>query len=420
MLTPALLLFLAAPAAPDAEIRAAVEAMTPRLVETRRDLHRHPELGNREERTGRLVAERLKALGLEVRYPVAKTGVVAILRGGRPGAVLGLRADLDALPIQEKRESEYKSTVPGVMHACGHDAHTTIGLGVAETLAGLRQRLPGTVVFFFQPAEEGAPEGEEGGAPLMIAEGQLKDPKVEAMYGLHVDPLLDAGQLGWNVGPIFASSDTFTIDVSGKRVHGAYPHLGLDPIPVAAEIVTAIQALVARQYDAQSPKVVTIGQIHGGERFNIVAESVRLDGTLRTLDAAVRADLKQKLERLVTNVAEASGARAAIRFYDDGNPPTLNDGALARAAVPSFERVYGRPNVFEVKPQMGAEDFAHFAQAVPALYVKLGVRNAARGITAIIHTEEFDLDESMLPLAVRGMATAIWDELARRAAKTPR
>ncbi len=420
MLTPALLLFLAAPAAPDAEIRAAVEAMIPRLVATRRDIHRHPELGNRETRTGQLVAERLRALGLEVRYPVAKTGVVAILRGGRPGAVVGLRTDLDALPVQEKRDSEYKSTVPGVMHACGHDAHTTIGLGVAETLAGLRQRLPGTVVFFFQPAEEGAPEGEEGGAPLMIAEGQLKDPKVEAMYGLHVDPLLDAGQLGWNVGPIFASSDTFTIDVTGKRVHGAYPHLGLDPIPVAAEIVTAIQALVARQYDAQNPKVVTIGRIQGGERFNIVAESVRLDGTLRTLDAAVRADLKQRLERLVTNVAEASGARAAIRFYDDGNPPTLNDGALARAAVPSFERVYGKPNVLEVRPQMGAEDFAHFAEAVPALYVKLGVRNRERGITAIIHTEDFDLDESMLPLAVRGMATAIWDELARRAAKAAR
>ncbi len=420
MLTPALLLLLAAPAAPDVEIRAAVEAMTPRLVETRRDIHRHPELGNRETRTGALVAERLRALGLEVRYPVAKTGVVAILRGGRPGAVLGLRADLDALPIQEKRESEYKSTVPGVMHACGHDAHTTIALGVAETLAGLRQRLPGTVVFLFQPAEEGAPEGEPGGAPLMIAEGQLKDPRVEAMFGLHVDPLLDAGQLGWSVGPIFASSDTFTIDVAGKRVHGAYPHLGLDPVPVAAEIVTAIQALVARQYDAQNPKVVTIGRIQGGERFNIVAESVRLDGTLRTLDAAVRADLKQRLERLVTNVAEAFGARAAIRFYDDGNPPTVNDGALARAAVPSFERVYGRPNVLEVRPQMGAEDFAHFAEAVPALYVKLGVRNAARGITAIIHTEEFDLDESMLPLAVRGLATAIWDELARRAAKAAR
>ena len=416
MLTPALLLFLAAPAAPDAEIRAAVEALAPRLVETRRDIHRHPELGNRETRTGQLVAERLRALGLEVRYPVAKTGVVGILRGGRPGAVVGLRADLDALPIQEKRDSEYKSTVPSVMHACGHDAHTTVGLGVAETLAGLRQRLPGTVVFFFQPAEEGAPEGEEGGAGLMIAEGQLRDPKVEAMYGLHVDPLLDAGQLGWNVGPIFASSDTFTIEVTGKRVHGAYPHLGLDPIPVAAQIVNAIQGLVAREFDARSPKVVTIGRIQGGERFNIVAASVSLDGTMRTLDAALRADLKQKLERLVTNVAEAAGQRATLRFHGDGNPPTLNDGPLARAAVPSFERVYGRANVLEVQPQMGAEDFALFAQAVPALYVKLGVRNTARGITAMVHTEDFDLDESMLPLAVRGLATALWDELARRSA----
>jgi amidohydrolase len=415
MLTLVFAIAVAAPA-PDAEIRAAAEALAPSLVATRRDIHRHPELGNRETRTGALVAERLLGLGLEVRHPVAKTGVVGILRGGRPGPVVGLRADLDALPIQERNDVPYRSVNDGVKHACGHDAHTAIVLGVAEALAGLKERLPGTVVFVFQPAEEGPPEGEEGGAPLMVKEGVLDAPKIGAMYGLHVDPTLPAGEVGWSVGPIFASSDTFAIDVKGRRTHGAYPHTGLDPIPVAAEIVQALQLVVSRQIDAQSPKVLTIGSIHGGNRHNIIADAVELRGTMRTLDARVRADMKERLARTVTHVAEAHGAVATLRFIGEGNPPTINDAALTRASVPSLERVYGAARVKEVAPQMGAEDFARFAERVPALYVKLGVRNEARGITAMIHTEDFDLDESILPLAVRAMATMVWDHLARGAA----
>jgi amidohydrolase len=408
-------LFLAAAgaAAPDAAIRAAVDQLTPRLVETRRDLHMHPELGNRETRTGALVADRLRALGIEVRHPVAHTGVVGVLKGGRPGPVVALRADLDALPIQERNDVPYKSRNDGVKHACGHDAHTTIVLGTAEVLAGLRAQLPGTVVFVFQPAEEGSPEGEEGGAPLMIKEGVLQGPKVEAMYGLHMDPSIDVGEVGWSVGPIFASSDRFVIEVQGKKTHGAYPHTGLDPVPVAAELVQALQLVVSRQIDAQEPKVLTIGSIHGGNRFNIVADQVTLEGTIRALEPAVRKTLKERIARTVEGVAGAHGTTAALRWVGDGNGATLNDAVLTRASVPSLERVYGAARVREVRPQMGAEDFASFAERVPALYVKMGVRNQAKGITAMIHTEDFDLDEAVLPLGVRALSTMAWDFLAR-------
>jgi amidohydrolase len=408
-----LLAAAATAAGPDAEIEARVRAMASRLVETRRDIHRHPELGNREERTGRLVADRLRAAGLEVRYPVAKTGVVGILKGGRPGAVVAVRADLDALPIQEKKDSPYKSENAGVMHACGHDAHTTIVLAAAEVLAGMRARLPGTVVFLFQPAEEGPPEGEEGGALLMLKEGVFDDPRVQAVYGLHMDPLLDVGTLGWSIGPIFASSDHFRIDVQGQRTHGAAPHTGLDPVPVAAEIVSALQTIVSRQIDAQSPKVLTIGQIHGGNRYNIISGSVSMEGTLRTLDAAVRRDMKARMERTIKGVAEAHGTTATLTFPSAGSPPTMNDAALTRASLPSLERVYGRERVLEVKPQMPAEDFAWLAEKVPGLYVKMGVRNEGQGIKGMLHTEEFDLDEAVLSLGARAMATLVWDYLAR-------
>jgi amidohydrolase len=399
-------------AAPHAEIARATGAMQPRLVAMRRDLHEHPELGNRETRTGALLAERLKALGLEVRYPVAKTGVVAVLRGALPGPVTGLRSDIDALPIQERNDVPYKSQNPGVKHACGHDAHATIVLGTAEVLAGLKARLPGTVVFLFQPAEEGPPEGEEGGATLMMKEGALDDPKVTAIYGLHMDPTLDVGTIGWSIGPIYASSDRFAIEVAGKKTHGAYPHTGLDPVPIAAEMVTALQTIVSRQIDARQPSVLTIGSIHGGNRFNIIADQVTLEGTIRALDETVRAALKEKMARTVAGIASAHGTTAALRWVGDGNPSTLNDKALTRAALPALERVCGKEHVLEVQPQMGAEDFAHYARRVPGLYLKMGVRNEAKGITAMIHTEDFDLDEAVLPLGVQAMANVIWDHQA--------
>jgi amidohydrolase len=399
--------------APDAEIKSAAERLAPALVETRRDIHRHPELGNRETRTGQLVAERLKALGLEVRYPVAKTGVVGVLKGGRAGPTVALRADLDALPIQEVNEVPYKSQNPGVKHACGHDAHTTIVLGTAEVLSRMKDRLPGTVVFLFQPSEEGPPEGEEGGAALMLKEGVFDSPRIQAIYGLHMDGHLDAGQVGWRAGPISAASDHFGIEVKGKKAHGAYPHEGLDPIPVAAEIVSALQLVVSRQIDARDPHVLTIGTIRGGSRYNIIADSVAMEGTLRTLDPEVRKQMLDRIGRTVKGVAEAHGTTATLRLIGTANPVLINDAALTRASIPSLERVYGKDRVIEVKAQMGAEDFALYAQKVPALYLRIGVRNVAKGFSSQIHMADFDIDESVLPLGVRAMSTLLWDFLAR-------
>jgi amidohydrolase len=359
------------------------------------------------------VADRLKALGLEVRYPVAKTGVVGILKGGRPGPTVAVRADLDALPIQEVNEVPYKSQNPGVKHACGHDAHTTMVLGMAQILSTMKDRLPGTVVFLFQPAEEGPPEGEEGGAELLIKEGGFDSLRIRAIYGLHVDGHLDAGQVGWCVGPIFAASDHFAIDVKGKKSHGAYPHEGLDPIPVAAEIVSALQLVVSRQIDARDPHVLTIGSIRGGNRYNIIADAVAMEGTLRTLDPGVRKEMLEHMSRTVKGVAEAHGTTATLRLIGNPNPALVNDAALTRASIPSLERVYGKDRVIEVKGQMGAEDFALFAQKVPALYVKIGVRNTAKGFSSQIHMPDFDIDESVLPLGVRAMSTLVWDFLAR-------
>ena len=404
----------AAPAAPDAEIRAAAERIRAAVVAVRRDLHAHPELSNREERTGHLVEERLRDLGLEVRHPVARTGVVGILRGGRPGGVVALRADMDALPIEEATDLPFRSLVKGVMHACGHDAHTAILLGTAEVLAGLRARLPGTVVLLFQPAEEGAPEGEEGGAALMVKEGALDDPRVEAVFSLHVGGWAAVGQAGFSDGPIFASSDTFRIEVEGKAVHGAQPHMGIDPIPIAAEIVEALQLIVSRQIDGRQPRVLTVGRIQGGTRFNIVADRVTMDGTVRTHDATVRSEIKARMARTVKGVAEAHGTTATLRFLDEGNPPTVNDGALARSVgIPALERVFGKGAV-RVEPQMVAEDFPFYGQKAPYFYFLLGTRNDVKGIASVNHSAGFDVDEDALPLGVRAMATLAWDFLARR------
>jgi amidohydrolase len=412
-------LLAAVPAVPDAEIERAVAAIATDVVAVRRDIHQQPELGNRELRTGGLVRDRLRALGLEVKHPVAKTGVVGILRGARSGPAIALRADLDALPIEERTEVPFRSRNPGVMHACGHDVHTAVLLGAAQVLSKMKDRLPGTVVFLFQPAEEGPPEGEEGGAPLMIQEGVLDDPKVSAVFALHVSPLLDAGHIGWCEGPIFASSDHFVIEVRGRKTHGAYPHTGLDPIPIAAELVGALQSLVAREIDAQAPKVLTIGAIHGGNRFNIVADAVTLEGTIRTLDANVRTQIVERLERTVHGIAAAHGTSAEVRYVGAANPPTHNDPTLALAMAPALERALGRSRVVRIRPEMGAEDFAHFAERVPGFYVRLGIRNAARGITAMVHTPEFDVDESALPVGVRALVTLAWEALARPVPEAP-
>ncbi len=331
-----------------AQIETEVRAITPAVVAWRRDIHQHPELGNREFRTAALVAKHLRQLGLEVREQVAHTGVVGVLRGGLPGPVIALRADMDARPVAELGDLPFRSTTRttyngqevGVMHACGHDNHVAMLMGAAQVLSQHRAELNGTIVFLFQPAEEGSPLGESGGAPLMIKEGALADPVVEAVFGLHVMPL-PVGVVAYREQGIMASSDSFTISVLGRQTHGALPWQGVDPIVVASQIVLGLQTIVARQVDLTlTPSVLTVGAIHGGVRNNIVPESVELIGTIRTFDSAVRTQLHERLRRTATQIAASAGATADVQIRL-GNGVTFNDAALTRRILPALQRVGG-------------------------------------------------------------------------------
>jgi amidohydrolase len=383
-----------------------------KVVETRRDIHRHPELGYRETRTAALVADRLRALGFEdVRSGVGKTGVTAYLKGGRPGKLVAVRADMDALPIPELIDVPYKSTVEGVKHACGHDAHVAIALGVAEVLSKMRAELRGTVLMLFQPAEEGDPDGGRTGALRMLDDG-LFSTKPAAIFGLHVLPTIDAGTIGLNIGPAMASADRFTLTVIGQKTHGAYPHTGIDPVPIAAQIVMALQTIPSRQINATSPTVVSVGEIKGGNRFNIIADQVTLTGTVRTLSKDGPATVKARMTQIADGVTKAHGATFKLD-YVEGASVTFNEPALARQTRVVLEAVAGPGKVIEAPPQMGAEDFSYYQQQVPGVFYFLGVRNEAKKITAMIHTEYFDLDEAALELGVRTMSAAVVDYLQR-------
>ncbi|MDQ3803797.1 MAG: amidohydrolase [Acidobacteriota bacterium] len=387
------------------------EALREQLVAQRRDFHMHPELSNREERTARVVAERLKALGLtDIKTKVGRHGVTALLVGGRPGPVVAVRADMDALPIEETIDVPYKSRNPGVKHACGHDVHTTVELGVAEVLTKMREEVRGTVKFIFQPAEEGAPAGEEGGAKLMIKEGALENPRPQAIFGLHTEPNVQAGQIGYHSGPAMASSDRFTITVRGKSSHGAQPHNGVDSIVVAAECVTAIQNIRSRRIDPLEPIVISVGQIHGGNRFNIIAPEVKMEGTMRTLSEAVRARAQALMRETVQNVTAAYGATSEVEFEENA-AVTYNDPALVEQTLPAIRRAVGEKNALAIKPFMPAEDFAYYQKVVPGFYYFLGVGNRARGITAGWHTPEFDVDEESLVVGVKVMSNVLLDYL---------
>jgi len=409
----------------DAAIAALVAKEMPRVVTWRRDFHQHPELSNREMRTSGIVAEHLRRLGLEVKTGVAKTGVVAVLEGGRPGPTVALRADMDALPVVEKADVPFRSTVTttyqgdtvGVMHACGHDAHTAILMGVAEILTGLRADLPGKVLFIFQPAEEGPPDGEEGGAPLMLKEGVFANGKPDALFGLHVFSTLPAGEIGYRPGPFMAGSDGFRLVVTGRQTHGARPWAGLDPIVVSSQIISALQTVVSRQIDlTQNPAIVTVGTIRGGTRGNIIPDTVEMRGTLRTYDPAQRTDVLARVERTVTHVAAASGATAKFELTGRPNPVTSNDTALTQRAVPTLARVAGEGRLREIGLQTPSEDFSYFAREVPSLFFFVGVARPGEpaGGIADNHSPLFYIDESALPVGVRALTQLTVDYLTGR------
>lgn len=402
----------------DAALSQAAEQLRPVLIAQRRDFHMNPELSNREERTARVITEKLRALGLdEVKTGVGRHGIVALLKGKLPGDVVAVRTDMDALPIQETLDVPYKSRNDGVKHACGHDVHMAVQLGVAEVLSKMRDQIRGTIKFIFQPAEEGPPAGEKGGARLMIDEGALENPRPSAIFGLHVMPNIQVGQVGYNVGPAMASSDRFSITVRGKKVHGAYPHDGIDTVVVAAECVTALQTIRSRRINTQEPLVITLGSIHGGNRFNIIADEVKMDGTMRTLSEEVRTQAIAQMKQTLQGITSAYGASYELEFVGVGNPVTYNDPKLVAATMPTLRRVLGETNLFEPKPQMGAEDFSMFQKVIPGFFYFLGVGNKAKGITGMIHTPEFDADEDSLVIGVRTMSNVLLDYLDRESAK---
>ena len=399
----------------------AAEAVLPKVVTWRRDLHAHPELGNREFETSKKIAAHLTALGLEVRTGVAKTGVVGILRGGRPGPVVALRSDMDALPVVEETGLPFASTVKaeyngrevGVMHACGHDFHMSMLMGAAEVLAGMKADLPGTVVFIFQPAEEGAPAGEEGGADVRVREGVLDNPKVDAIFGLHVFPKA-LGSIEYRPRGIMAASDTFSITVRGRQTHGAMPASGIDPIVVGSQIVLALQTIISRQIDlTTAPAVVTVGTFDGGNRFNIIPDIVTMTGTIRTFDADMQKEIHARIKRTAENIAAAAGATAEVTIVI-GNPVTWNDPDLAERMASSLERVAGGRFNPNGQPTTTAEDFAWYQKKVPGLFFFLGTapEGADLATQPANHSPRFNPDERALITGVRALASVAVDYLA--------
>jgi amidohydrolase len=392
-------------------INDAAEAMRAQLVTCRRDFHMHPELSNREERTGRVIAERLRSLGLDdVRENVAHHGVVALLKGAKPGPTVAVRADIDALPITETMDVPYKSLNVGVKHACGHDVHATVELGVAEVLSKMRDEMNGSVKFIFQPAEEGVPVGEEGGAKMMIKEGALENPRPTAIFGLHTEPNVQVGQIGFHSGPAMASSDTFSITIHGKGAHGAQPQLGVDAVVVASQCVLALQNIRSRRIDPLEPLVITVGTIQGGTRFNVIADTVKMTGTMRTLNTDVRERSVALIRETLQNVTAAYGATFDFEITDS-NPVTYNEPSLVAETLPTIRRVVGDKNALALKPFMPSEDFSYYQKVVPGFYYYLGVGNRAKGITAGWHTAEFDVDEESLVVGVKVMSNVLLDYL---------
>jgi len=398
---------------------AKVKDVATKVIEWRRNFHQHPELSNREFNTSKKVADHLRSLGIEVKEGVAKTGVVGILKGGKPGPVIALRADMDALPVVERNDLPYASKVTsdyngqkvGVMHACGHDAHTAMLMGAAEVLSKSKADIAGTVVFLFQPAEEGAPEGEEGGASLMVKEGALNNPKVDVVFGMHINSATPIGTIKYKSGAFMASADMFKIKVKGKGSHGSQPWLGVDPIYVSSQIIQALQGIVSRESDlTKAPVVVSVGAIHSGVRFNIIPEDAEMLGTIRNLDSNIRKDVLQQVRNIAIKIAEMNGATAEV-MIDNKTLVTYNDPALVQLMVPSLEKAAGASNVSQMNWQTGAEDFSFFQEKVPGFFVYLGgmplgmdEKNAPPH-----HTPDFKIDDSRLDVGVKAYCQFVFD-----------
>ena len=426
------LLFAAAPAIQAIEesqlkdIQSRVSAIESQLISWRRDIHQHHELSNQEVRTAKLVADHLKKLGLDVKTGVGGTGVVAVLKGGKPGKVVALRADMDALPVKELVDLPYASKAKGkhmgkevdVMHACGHDAHTAILMATAEVLAGMKAQIPGTVKFIFQPAEEGQSEehgeGEHKhiGALAMVEAGALENPKVDAIFGLHMIPFFPVGTIGYRPGAILASGDSFSIKVTGKQTHGGFPWNGIDPIVSSAQIVNGLQTIVSRQLNiAKEPAVISIGSIHGGNRDNIIPENVDMLGTLRAFDDGMRDDARQRMKLTVESIAAASGAKAELKFLLPSYSTTVNDASLSARMLPTMQQVTGGKAV--MAPKLGAyEDFSEYQKKVPGVFFSLGSSTPGKEKTAAPnHSPKFEIDEASLAVGTRAMAALALDYL---------
>lgn len=401
------------------EIDAATAKIMPRVIEWRRHLHQYPELSNREVKTAKYVEAHLRKLGIEVRTGIAKTGVVGILKGAQPGPVIGLRADMDGLPVTERNDlpfrsretAEFNGQKVGVMHACGHDTHVAMLMGAAEVLAGMRDKIKGTVVFIFQPAEEGPPAGEEGGAPLMVKEGVMDNPKIDAIFGIHINSGTEAGKIGYKSGAIMAASDWFEIKVKGRQTHGAYPWLGTDPIAVATQIYTGLQMIVARQSElTKAPVVITVGRINAGVRENIIPEELTMAGTIRTLDSEMQKEVHARIRQTAKSIAESVGAMAEVSI-DTKTLVTYNTPDLVRKMLPSLEKAAGKENVFEDEWVTGAEDFSFFGTKAPSFYFVVGGMPKGKDPKTAPphHTPDFYLDDSRLDVGIKAFANIVFD-----------
>ena len=403
------------------KINSSADKLEAKSILWRKDIHQNPELGNSEKRTAKIVADHLRSLGIEVKEGVGKTGVVGILKGAKPGKCIALRADMDGLPIIENANLPYASKVKttfngqevGVMHACGHDTHVAILMSVAEILSGMKNEIKGTVKFIFQPAEEGPPEGEEGGAPLMIKEGVMDNPKVDAIFGLHIESDIEVGKIEYKPGAFMASSDWFIIKVNGKGSHGAQPWKGIDPIVVAAQIINGLQTIVSRQSElTKAPAIITVAKIEGGVRNNIIPESCTLHGTIRTLDKDMQKDIDEKLKRTAINIAEASGATAEVSLVTK-TLVTYNDPELVKKFIPSLQKGAGIENVREREWVTGAEDFSYYGEKAPAFFFYLGGMPKGNDPKKAPphHTSAFFVDDSGMKTGVKAFCNIVFDYL---------